>query len=65
MEPIKDDVIGAIYHDFFLKTSKTLTSSNWAIKKAVPDPKAILIDMKSSKLVEKNNVSNTPVRKPK
>ena len=34
-------------------------------KKAIPDPKAILIEIISSKFVEIINVSKTPMMKPK
>ena len=47
IEPINEEVKGAINHFLFLKWSKTWTSISWAIKKAVPDPTAILIDTKS------------------
>ena len=33
--------------------------------KAVPDPIAILIDIRSEKFVEKNNVNPIPIVKPK
>ena len=36
-----------------------------AIKKAIPDPKAILIEIISSKFVEIINVNKTPMMKPK
>ena len=45
--------------------SKTCTSSNWADINAIPDPIAILIEIKSEKFVEKNNVKNIPIVKPK
>ena len=46
-EPKKDDVSGAIYQTFFLSWSKTYTSSNWAQRNAIPDPNAILMEIKS------------------
>ena len=49
MEPINEEVRGATNHFFFLNLSKIWTSSNWAIKKAVPDPIAILNEIKSVK----------------
>ena len=64
VEPIKDDPRGAINHCFFLNLSKTWTSSNWANKNAVPEPIAILIDIKSSKLVENKRVKPTPIANP-
>ena len=51
-------------HFFLLSLSKICTSSNCATKKAVPEPKAILIEIKSEKFVEKNNVNTMPIRKP-
>ena len=65
MDPIRDEVNGAINHFFFLNLSKTCTSKSWATKNADPDPIAILIDIKSSKLVEKNNVKLIPIINPK
>ena len=53
VDPINDDVSGAINHFFFLKLSNIWTSKSWAVKKAIPDPIAILIDIRSPKLVEK------------
>ena len=64
-EPIMEEVNGAINHFFFLSLSKICTSINWAMKKAVPEPIAILIDMKFAKSVEKNIVNPTPIIKPK
>ena len=52
-EEIIEDNKGATYQTFFLNLSKILTSINWATKKAIPEPNAILIDIKSEKLVEK------------
>ena len=52
VEPIIDDVSGATNHIFHLNLSKIFTSINCAIKKAVPDPIAILIEIKSEKFVE-------------
>ena len=43
VEPINDDVKGAMNHFFFLNWSKICTSNNCATIKAVPDPTAILI----------------------
>ena len=47
LEPIKDDIKGAINHIFFLNLSKMFTSTSCATRNAVPDPTAILIDIKS------------------
>ena len=65
MDPIRDEVNGAINHRFFLNLSNTWTSKSWATKNADPDPIAILTDIKSSKLVEKNNVKQIPITNPK
>ena len=46
-DPIKEDVKGAINQIFFLNLSKIWTSKSWAIKKAVPEPMAILIEIRS------------------
>ena len=51
VDPINEEVSGAINQSFFLKLSKIWTSSNWATKNAVPEPIAILIDIRSPKLV--------------
>ena len=53
IDPIKDDVNGATNHFFFLNWSKIFTSNNCATKKAMPDPIAILTEIKSEKFVEK------------
>ena len=53
-----------MYQVFFLKLSKIFTSKSWATIKATPEPKAILIEIKSSKFVEKNKVSKIPKKKP-
>ena len=46
-----------MYHTLlFLNLSKIFTSINCATRKAVPDPMAILIDIRSEKFVEINNV---------
>ena len=52
-EPTKDEVRGAINHCLFLSLSKICTSISCAVIKAVPDPIAILIEIKSEKFVEK------------
>ena len=53
VEPTKDEVRGAINHFFCLRLSKICTSISCAVIKAVPDPIAILIEIKSEKFVEK------------
>ena len=53
VEPIKDEVKGAINHFLFLSMSKICTSINCEVIKAVPDPIAILIEIKFEKFVEK------------
>ena len=51
-------------HFCFLNLSKICTSNNWAIKNAVPDPIAILKDIKSVKLVENKRVKLIPIVNP-
>ena len=65
VEPTKDDINGATYHFFCLNLSNICTSNSWATINAVPDPIAILIEIKSEKFVEKKNVNKTPIAKPK
>ena len=65
MDPIRDEVNGAMNHRFFLNLSNTWTSKSWATKNADPDPIAILTDIKSSKFVEKNSVKLIPITNPK
>ena len=64
IEPKIDEVIGATNHALFLSRWKISISINWAIKKAVPDPIAILIDIMSWKFVETNTVNKIPTIKP-
>ena len=64
VDPINDDVNGATNHFFLLNWSKICTSNSCATKNAVPEPIAILIEIKSSKLVEKNNVKTIPIINP-
>ena len=52
-DPIKEDVNGATNHSFFLNLSKICTSNNWETINAVPDPIAILTEIKSEKFVVK------------
>ena len=61
---MKDDVKGATNHLFFLNWSKIWTSNSWATIKAVPDPIAILIEIKSAKFVENIKVKVIPIKKP-
>ena len=49
---------------FFLSLSKICTSNNCATIKAIPDPIAILIEIKSEKFVEKKSVKETPIKNP-
>mgnify|MGYP006128492901 FL=1 len=65
MEPKIDEIIGATNQILFLSLWKISTSINWAIKKAVPDPMAILIDITSWKFVETNTVNKIPTVKPR
>ena len=65
VDPIKDEAKGAINHWCLLSLSKTWTSKIWATKKAVPEPKAILIEMKSAKSVENKTVKLIPMKNPK
>ena len=64
VDPISDDVRGAINHSFFFNWSKIFTSNNCATINAVPDPIAILTEIKSVKFVEKKSVNTMPVTKP-
>ena len=64
VELISEDINGAMYHLFSLNWSKICTSNNWATKKAVPDPIAILTEIKSAKLVENNRVKLIPIANP-
>ena len=47
LDPINDDTKGAANQIFFLSLSKILISISCATRKAVPDPIAILIEIKS------------------
>ena len=53
-----------MYHLLFLNLSKIFTSNNWAVKKATPEPIAILMEIRSEKFVEKKNVEKIPIAKP-
>ena len=59
-EPRREDANGATNHIFFLSASKTWTSKSCAIKNAVPEPIAILSEIKSLKFLENNKVNATP-----
>jgi hypothetical protein len=52
IDPIDEDIRGAIYQIVFLNLSKIWTSSNCETKKAVPEPIAIHNDIRSAKLVK-------------
>ena len=47
LEPNIEDVSGAMYHFFFLNLSKIFTSINCAVKNAIPEAIAILIEITS------------------
>ena len=64
VEPINEDARGAINHFFCLNWSNICTSSNWAIINAVPEPIAILTEIKSAKFVEKISVNKIPIVNP-
>ena len=49
---------------FFLVYQRFEHLSNWATKKAVPEPIAILIEIKSAKFVENKRVKLIPIAKP-
>ena len=64
-EPINDEIKGETYHFLFLRNlSNIWISKFWAIKKANPEPIAILIEIMSEKLVETNSVMVIPIEKP-
>ena len=65
VDPIIEEVNGAINHFFLLRLSNIWTSISWAVKKAAPDPIAILIEIKSAKSVENKTVKPIPSRKPR
>ena len=64
VDPKIEEVIGATNHFFFLNLSKIWTSSNWATRKADPEPMAILTEIKSAKCDENKSVKLTPNIKP-
>ncbi len=64
-DPIEDETIGAKNQILFLSLSNIWISNSCAVKKAVPEPIAILIEIKSEKFVEKNKVKDNPKMKPK
>ena len=47
IDPINDEAKGAANQILFLSLSKILTSTSCAARNAVPDPIAILIEIKS------------------
>ena len=49
---------------FFLNLSKICTSNSCATINAVPDPIAILTEIKSVKFVEKKSVNTIPITNP-
>ena len=58
-DEIIDDKNGGINHNLWsLNLLKIFASSNWAIKKAVPDPITILSEIKLNSLTEKNKEIN-------
>ena len=63
--PTKEDVNGAMNHFLFLNLSKIWTSNICAVKNAIPEPNAILKDIKSAKSVENRKVKPIPIKKPK
>ena len=63
-EPKVEETSGATNHIFFLSESKIWTSKFWAIKNAIPDPIAILIEIISLKFVETKRVNKIPIIKP-
>ena len=64
IEAINEDANGAINHFIFLNLSKICISNNCATINAVPDPIAILTEIKSVKFVEKKRVNTIPIIKP-
>ena len=63
-DPISEETRGATYQTFSLNLSNTWTSNSCAIKNAVPEPTAILFDIKFEKSVEKYSVKTIPRIKP-
>ena len=59
-----DEVIGATNHFLFLNRWKISMSIYCATRKAVPEPRAILIEIKFWKFVETKVVNKTPTAKP-
>ena len=64
VDPIREDASGAINQSFFLSLSNIWTSNNWANKNAIPEPIAILKDIRSAKFVENKRVKLIPIAKP-
>ena len=65
IEPFTEDAKGGINQFLCLSLSNTKTSILCETIKAVPDPIAILIEIKSEKFVEKNKVNEIPRKNPK
>ena len=61
-EPFIDDANGGINQYLFLSLSNTYTSILCDTINAVPDPTAILIEIKSEKFVEKNRVNEIQMK---
>ena len=53
-----------LYTMLFLSESNIWTSKFCATKKAIPEPIAILIDIRSEKFVDIKSVSSMPITKP-
>ena len=65
VDPIIEEARGAVNQNLCLRSlSNMFTSKFCAIKKANPEPIAILMDIMSLKFVEINNVSSTPITNP-
>ena len=65
MDPFIDDTKGGMNQFLSLSLSNTKTSILCETKNAVPDPIAILIEIKSEKFVEKKSVKEIPKKNPK
>ena len=65
VDPIIEELNGATYQLFSLSLSNICTSKSWAKIKAVPEPIAILTEIRSEKFVEKKRVKDIPTTKPK
>ena len=65
IDPVVDEVSGAINQLFFLIYQIFEHLNFEQQKNAIPEPRAILIEIKSEKFVEINNVKIMPTMKPK